>query len=121
MFFWKKATVLRFLYVNYRLHIAENLINNITSSYNYNRIKIRTTSLAGGLLTPYKGLLPAKPKGLLKKILLLHNQLRNPSGYLLVNFFLCWLTLKSFLCYNFYAHNELYSFIQNVADEPIFL
>jgi len=82
---------------------------------------IRTTSLAGGLPTPYKGLLPAKPKGLSKKTPLLQNQLHNPSGCLLVKFFLYWLTLKSFLCYNFCTHNELYSFIQNVADEPMFL
>ena len=31
--------------------------------------KVKTTSLAGGLLTPYKGLLLAKPKGLLKIML----------------------------------------------------
>ena len=42
--------------------------------------KVKTTSLAGGLLTPYKGLLLAKPKGLLKKIPLLQYMLRYPTG-----------------------------------------
>ena len=43
-------------------------------------IAIKTTGLAGGLLTPYKGLLLAKPKGLLKKIPLLQYMLRYPTG-----------------------------------------
>ena len=42
--------------------------------------KVKTTGLAGGLLTPYKGLLLAKPKGLLKKIPLLQYMLRYPTG-----------------------------------------
>jgi hypothetical protein len=41
---------------------------------------VKTTGLAGGLLTPYKGLLLAKPKGLLKKIPLLQYMLRYPTG-----------------------------------------
>jgi hypothetical protein len=43
---------------------------------------VRTTGLAGGLFWPYKGLLLAKPKGLLKKILLLQYLLRHPEGKL---------------------------------------
>ena len=42
---------------------------------------IRTTGLAGGLFWPYKGLLPAKPKGLSKIILLLQILLRCLSGH----------------------------------------
>lgn len=42
--------------------------------------RVKTTGLAGGLLTPYKGLLLAKPKGLLKKIPLLQYMLRYPTG-----------------------------------------
>lgn len=41
---------------------------------------VRTTGLAGGLFWPYKGLLLAKPKGLLKKIPLLQYMLRYPTG-----------------------------------------
>ena len=66
--------------------------------------RAKTTGLAGGLLTPYKGLLLAKPKGLLKKIPLLQYMLRYPKGTISLWYLFFRLSFFVSLFYNLFAH-----------------
>ena len=83
---------------------------------------ITTTSLAGGLLWPYKGLLSAKPKGLSKKILLLQYSLRCPSDYWkILQFSTLSLSFSFMACYSTFTYMSQNSYVQYVVGEPTFL